>query len=346
MVILFIGAKIMKKIRNIYVAFGALTAISTAANANNNVCDSLLQHGITNTIVKTTNYAYLSTVNDNYCQSDYSSLTSSKQDQFGIAVKNIPVEFKGNSNKASEQHSTFCSHYETFNTIDLNTRMNVNKIYGKAVDAWSNCVALSATGTQIEGSVSETQKSVFFDIYQTAGSAIFKGVDTTSMKCKLNDKPVSGNEKIEITSEVITLKCDRDSREIRFNDSTVEYYPAAIVNVKTNAKSYRVELIETINEPMGDRLSRIESSIAGLMVKTDDQASKYDLIGKGEKTHQQKINNPAMKNHPAFKNPNTYNCPKGHYVSGIEATRGVGGKYATDGISELLVRCTPLYGSK
>ena len=36
------------------------------------------------------------------------------------------------------------------------------------------------------------------------------------------------------------------------------------------------------------------------------------------------------------------NCPPGTYISAMRATRGVSGRYAVDGISEIQVTCTPI----
>lgn len=47
-------------------------------------------------------------------------------------------------------------------------------------------------------------------------------------------------------------------------------------------------------------------------------------------------------NNPLMSGANQAVCPPGTAITSISATKGVGGKYASDGISEITVRCTPL----
>lgn len=66
--------------------------------------------------------------------------------------------------------------------------------------------------------------------------------------------------------------------------------------------------------------------------KLEQQAS---TLGKARTGATFTVTNPVMGNGVA-------NCPPGTFVSSITAPKGVGGRYAVDGISALKVECSPL----
>ncbi len=65
----------------------------------------------------------------------------------------------------------------------------------------------------------------------------------------------------------------------------------------------------------------------------DDSLSR---LGTGRNGSSYTINNPLMQG------PGEADCPPGAYVSRVVATKGVGGKFGVDGISELQIVCTPV----
>ena len=58
-----------------------------------------------------------------------------------------------------------------------------------------------------------------------------------------------------------------------------------------------------------------------------------NALGKGRVTKELSVTNPGTAG------PDVAECPYGSYVSSIEARLGVSGKYATDGIKQLVIKC-------
>lgn len=322
-----------------YMAF-IFFSISAIAQEDVNVCDSLLNHGISNVINQTTEYNYLNIIKDSYCQYSFSSLTKNKQKSFGVITNKIPVSIKGNSSNISKQHYEFCRNYKKLNSANQNTQFQAKSIYSKAIDAWRECVTLALGGTFIKPSISQDERIVDFSISQGKGAAIFTGVDTENMKCSLDGNQISGIENISLDSNVKSLRCKRKSEKIDFNGLSVKYYPSANVKVKTNTGDFRVELFEAIDQPVKDRLSRIEAQIATLQQVTNNNTDKLHRAGRSEAKHFGEIDNPRMPNKDIF------TCPKGSFMTAIHAHKGVGGRYAVDGISGLKIQCTNLFAEK
>lgn len=322
--------------RNVFVVACIFVPAIGIAQDGGAICTALLEHGIDNTVDYSTEYDFLTVVKDDYCQSNFDSLTKSKQDSFEVVIKKLPIKYSGSGATAREHHSYFCKNYQNIASGSGSSRYSASTLYGKAIDAWKDCVNLALGGTQIKPSVTPDEKIVDFSLSVTRGTATFTGVDTTNMSCELGGKTVGKTAAVSLTSNAISLRCERRSEKLQFTASNVDYYPAANVKVKASTGDYRVDLYEMIDGPANDRLSRLEAEIAALRAHADGVDSQLAGLGatRGGST--------LIVGHPAKKAGPLQTCPAGTFVSAMQVTGSVGGKYATDGISRLTITCAPL----
>ncbi len=106
--------------------------------------------------------------------------------------------------------------------------------------------------------------------------------------------------------------------EKTITDSQVRELASTIVD----QEQYRNVLLDNIEVPdLTNRVKSIETAIGSLA----QQRGNTELP----------VTNPSRGGHVAA-------CPAGTFVSRVRASKGVGGKYATDGISEIRVTCSPI----
>lgn len=132
------------------------------------------------------------------------------------------------------------------------------------------------------------------------------------------------------------MRCERKAEKMSFNSSTVQFYPAANVKVKTTTGDYRVDLYEMIDGPVADRLQRIEATLAALQF---DTATRFEQLGTLKEGTSLQVNSTRVGGDGKVKA-----CPPGHFVSAVVAPDGVGGKYAVDALKTLRFTCTPING--
>lgn len=327
------------KSRNIYASTLLqlpLMLAATSATANdptNSVCNALLSNGISNTTTYTSEQKYLSVISDQYCGSQYDSLTTSKKSSFGIVVYSIPINLSGSSGKISERHTTFCRNYNGYVDNINGYKYDAKSLYDKAIDAWNDCLKLEIGGTSVKPTISNEKDIVDFELSSTLGSSVFTGVDTTNMTCRIDGKSVTEKESMILNSDKKSMRCSRSSKEISFNGSNVEYYPPADVKVKTNVGDYRIELYEKFSGAGADRLSRIEAQIASLnqslqSLATGDVTSRIKLNSTGE----QKL-------------PKRGACPPGSVMTAFELTDITRAKYSSNSVKTITFDCTTLYSA-
>ena len=189
----------------------------------------------------------------------------------------------------------------------------------------------------MKGTVDHSQVTVDFSMSQVKGESTFKGVDTHNMSCLMNDQPISGNENVLLNSNNQSIRCSRAHEKIVFNSSEVKYYPPANVKVKTSTGDYRIELFEAIGQPMNDRLARIEAMLASQQIATNNTNAVLATIGQSKMTKTYTINGPRIGG------PDKMTCPQGWVATSIHASGSVGGRYAVDGISQIIVTCSPIF---
>lgn len=321
----------------------AMTAVSMAlllpsavfGQSDGAVCTALLEHGLSNVVTYTSEYDYLSVIKDNYCSESFSAQSKSRQDSFSLSIKKLPVEYRGGSTRASEQHEYFCREYGNFEARKGQSGYNANTLYDKAIDAWRDCATLAVGGTEIKPSVTPTFRTVDFTLSVSKGQALFTGVETTNMDCTMDGQSVGQSAAVELSSVARSLRCNRTAMPLEFNSSTVQFFPAANVKVKASTGDYRVDLYEMIDGPASDRIARLEAEIAALRAAATATAAELSAMGMSRDGETYPVTNPRMQNKMAA-------CPPGTFVSSIVASKAVGGKYGWDGISELTVRCSPL----
>jgi hypothetical protein len=314
------------------------TQVAVAQDAATSTCSALLEHGLSNAVDYSNEYEFASYLHDEYCSTSWSNMSSSGQAAFGVAIKKIPLSFSGSKNTSKEQYEYFCSNFSQGQTGSSQTKYSAKTIANNAIDAWRDCIALAIGGTMVKPSITATQREVDFNLSATRGEAKFTGVDTAGMACALDGAPVSASESIPLTSNARSLRCTRAFEKLQFSGSTVEFFPAANVKVKTNTGDYRVDLYEMIDGPANDRLARLEAQIAVLQRGLDSGAKKLEALGQSRAGTDYAVNGPRIGG------PDQYECPPGSYVSKIHASGSVGGKYAGDGISQITFRCAPLQG--
>lgn len=326
----------MKRIYVIPICLAVSSHSTAAAQEGGGICNALLEHGISNVLTYSSEMASLSVIKDDYCGTSYSSMSSSKQASFEVVIKKLPVGARGGKTTASEQYEYFCRTYDGLDSTSNTTRYQAAQLYDKAIDAWRDCVALSLGGTVVRPSIHPSQKLVDFTMSVTSGEARFTGVDTTNMACRMGGENIGENEDVSLTANALSVRCERSSSPIELGNTRAEFYPDADVKVKTSTGDYRVDLLEMMDGPANDRLDRIEAGLAGLRSEISDAKSTLSGLGQNRGGDAFTIDNPRMGN------PDEAKCPQGTFISRIHATRGVGGKYAVDGISEIQITCSPV----
>lgn len=324
------------RIRVLVLVVGSLIATQAVAMAEDDVdaCSKLLDHGITNVTSYSSQYEYLAIARDKFCSSSWNSMSSSKQAEFNIVVKKIPLGFRGGSDKTSDQHSEFCKLSESLQAGAGRTTFDAAIIYEKAVDAWRGCLEILTGGTVVIPTIAAGEKIVDFTLGSTKGDGQFNGVDATNMTCVLDGKPVGAAETIPLTAARKSLRCTRSFEKIEFQGGKVNIYPAADVKVKTSVGDYRVDLYEMVDEPAKTRLARLEAQVATLQALTTELKATVDTLGQAHNEDSPEKISGSSKSKML--------CEPGSFVSGIGGAGMSGGKYASTSITKLSVFCSPL----
>jgi hypothetical protein len=308
----------------------------SSSQTDGSVCTALLEHGITNVINYSSEYDYVTVIKDNYCSSSFSSLTKTRQDAFESSIKKLPIKYRGGSTRTQEQHEHFCREYGKLGSGSGQSRYSASSLYDKAIDAWRDCVNLALGGTQIRPSITPDQKFVDFSVSVSRGQAVFTGVDTANMTCQMDGSAVGPSTSVQLSSVAKSLRCERSGTKLQFNSATVQFYPAANVKVKTSTGDYRVDLYEMIDGPAADRIARLEAEIAGLRFALNGVNTDIQKLGQSQDGTEFSAVGPGI----GGGQPHT--CPPGTFVSMIQASESVAGRYAVDGIKKITFKCTPV----
>jgi len=106
--------------------------------------------------------------------------------------------------------------------------------------------------------------------------------------------------------------------------------------MKKNIINLKVEINEYAKEKVNNYLVEHQSKIDSLFSDIKENSTILNSIGKERTLSQFTILNPRMGGKKNIM------CPEGSYVAGMYASKGVGGSYAVDGISEIIFFCYPL----
>lgn len=314
-----------------------IIAIATSAFAQDNNCNALLNHGIENTQLISTDYDFLSSVSDEYCSMEYSSLDSKKSASFGAVVKSIPISLTGNASDNKTKHSNFCKNFSSLTVAKTNQFAKTSTIFQGALNAWNRCQELDAKELSITPRFTSDNRSVSFTMFtRSSASFVFTGVDTISATCTIAGKKVGANEHKLLNSTATVMQCVRSSQRIPLQNDLVDYFPPASVVLKTGEGSTLIEFAEMINFPGRDRFAQLSAEIAGTKSLLS-QFSKSFATTTGQTTDVIKESRAAIGgqwNELQF-------CPAGTYVSGISTFDADTGSKCPPCISHVRVTCTP-----
>ena len=95
-------------------------------------------------------------------------------------------------------------------------------------------------------------------------------------------------------------------------------------------KSDRLTELEENLESITNQLSLLTHSVV-------NNTNKFERFGSAKELAGVAIDGPRMGKQ------DNYRCPKGSYVSSVQASKSIGGRYGVDGISELIIRCTNFF---
>jgi hypothetical protein len=309
------------------------TASSALAQVDGTICTALLDHGIANVVAYSSETDFLDVVRDQYCSTSYDSMSSSKQASFGATIKQVPVSLTGSKATAREQHTEFCRNYQSVKVSGTESRYRSASIYDKAIDAWRDCVTLAARGTIIRPSITPEKRQVDFQVYSSLGQSVFSGVDVLNMECRMDGVVIGEQTNIPLTSDSKSIRCTRNSQPIQFASGTVTYFPEANVKIKTTTGDYRVDLYQMIDGPIKDRIEKIESQIAELNLSLNKTVDNLGVRRDG----------PSFSVlGPRVGGPTSHACPAGTFVSVIQASASVTGRYGVDGIKQITFTCSPV----
>jgi len=141
----------------------------------------------------------------------------------------------------------------------------------------------------------------------------------------------------EIESKILDLSVQYGTRLGELNQLSIQKGELQS-NIEDLAAS--VDTLENGNVARASRLIDAlgdSSSIEDIAVRIDEAEESISQLGAD------RSNVVSLKvNNPNISGPDRAVCPEGTFISAIRASRGVGGRYATDGISELTLECTPV----
>jgi len=129
----------------------------------------------------------------------------------------------------------------------------------------------------------------------------------------------------QVTVDSLSRKITEDAEHIEDLRKRIE--ASAAVATSENQVSQIVESLARLPE-FNDRVARAAFERLG---KFEVQLA---ALGSDRTGQVFRVNNPSMAG------DNDAKCPPGTFVSALSASRGVGGKYASDGISEISVTCS------
>lgn len=314
-----------------------IVSLATSAFGQDNNCNALLNHGVENTQLSSTDYDFLSSVADEYCNMEYSSLDSKKSASFGAVVKSIPVSLTGNASDTKTKHSNFCRNFSSLTVAKTSQFAKTSTIFQGALNAWNRCQELDAKELSITPRFTADNRSVSFTMFtRSSATFVFTGVDTIGATCTIAGKTVGPNEHKALNSTATVMQCVRNSQRIPLQNDLVDYFPAASVVLKTGEGSTLIEFAEMINFPGRDRFAQLRAEIAGTK-SLISQFSKNFASTTGQPSDVIKESRAAVGgqwNELQF-------CPAGTYVSGISTFDADTGSKCPPCISHVRVTCTP-----
>lgn len=303
---------------------GMLLSVPALAQDNSRVCEKFAEHGLHNISIRVHQRALLDRVHTQYCNTRYKDMSAGLKAEVGFAIEAIPFNFGSDASTTEARYEQFCLDHRRSTDIDVSD-LEVSKIlYGKAVDAWENCVRLTQAEIFIDPEIGDSQTFVNVNMRYTGptpGGLPFNGVETTSMSCTTEGRPVGAEPDGVITAVARQLHCVRAVEDTIVAGERSKYYPPASVTVKTGSDITTIEFVEMVDEPGKTKLDKLETDIATLGSKLN--ALKLALSKSGPEMTGIPIYNEAAIAFPEIQLPQMPDagpkyCPDGSYVAGLK----------------------------
>jgi hypothetical protein len=233
-------------------------------------CDALLNHGIYNIRLETSESDYQYQLDTEFCSEEYTGESTSKQKSISASYKLISGSFGSSTAQIKEYQKSYCDQRNESESRSGSTVLKTQTLYDNAIAAWSRCNELAARGLDITITISPTSSTATYGIRYTGATngLELQGVYVTPENAficsgQLNGENVEfGREtKAPVTNQQIAMTCERTSEK----KDEFEVFQEANISIHTNDKNLDTFFPQIqIPEISENRAVELESRIAVL----------------------------------------------------------------------------------
>lgn len=262
-------------------------------------CDALLNHGVYNIRLETSEDDYQYQLDTEFCSEEYSGESTSKQKSISASYKLISGSYGSSTEQIKEYQKSYCDQRSEFENRSGSTVLKTQTLYDNALAAWSRCNELVSRGLDIAITISPSFTTATYGIRYTGATQglELQGVyispeDAFTCSGQLNGENVAfGREtKAPVTNQQIAMTCERTSTQsgefqvfqeanisIHTNDKNLDtFFPQVQVPEISDAKAKefesRISKLESSDDDFISQLTELQGSIGGL-----EDSTKYVL---------------------------------------------------------------------
>lgn len=290
-----------------------IATTSIAQPTAEDVCSRIIDHGLNNIALSTNAEAFADRLYWRFCDEKYENMMDHKRTEFGVTIKSIPLNLGGEASSSSQKHAKFCGDHKITTDRRSDTAIYTAKLHDRAIDAWSNCVALTQRSLFIDFRVPQSQKYMDVTLKYTGPSPTsFTGVEAEGFTCKRSGQEIDASATFQLGPAEDHLRCERDYAELEVAGVTSNYYAASGVTIKTQAGNSAIEFVPMLEGPARSRFEQIDASIAGLHRSVGNLSLSLASWGQGESQANRIGAQQGGSNWGVTK------CPAGQYMVGVE----------------------------
>jgi hypothetical protein len=259
-----------------------LESAPTTFAAGNFNCDTVINQGLRQYHITSSDTAYLHSIFSKYCYADGRSNSSSLNVGIEAVIKAIPVKFSLGSTDQTEAMSNFCKTYAESEDFKSKSSNYEETIVSRAYESFDSCVRLSTLGLFVSHDIITDEKAQVL-LRAGVGKPIeINGLDSSeNISCSGSDG--SGTELTYSKSthrqstETIGIFCTRKSRN---GDGGVSVFDEGSVAIDITGDKYNFywPKSEVLPEALA---SQVQVSINELRASIAAQGSLISSIGRG-----------------------------------------------------------------
>jgi hypothetical protein len=261
--------------------FGWESAATTFAASNFN-CDTVINQGLRQYHITSSDTSYLHSIFSKYCYADGRSNSSSLNIGIEAVIKAIPVKFSLGSTDQTEAMSNFCKTYAESEDFKSKSSNYEETIVNRAYESFDSCVRLSALGLSVTHDIITDEKAQIL-LRAGVGKPIeINGLDSSeNISCSGSDglgKELAYTKSTHRQSaETIGIFCTRKSRNGEGGISVFDEGSVAI-DITGDKYNFYWPKSEVLPETLA---SQVQVSINELRASIAAQGSLISGIGRG-----------------------------------------------------------------